>query len=142
MALTPAKVFKDVREHYLQNYLSQIAIALAGGRLVATECFRKNMNGEVVAQDKGGFPFRADLVLRREDGSLAVESVLSEEMLGFSTLRVRHDSAIPLEIGPFVWNAALIEVTGLPPANVAQSVELWAARWFGLHGGAGSARAH
>jgi hypothetical protein len=133
MAITSSMdLFNHVRTEYVSRWLARIEEVKQSGAFIGVESPLLGEGRVVVAQPRGGFPFRSDLVARDAEGIPKGVSCIFPHVVIFKPQRFTHDGTMPLVVFPFFWTAAPLRVRGAAAGAVRQELARWAARWFGL----------
>ena len=133
MAITSSMdLFSHIRAEYVGRWLARIEEVKQSGAFIGVESPLLGEGGVVVPMERGGFPFRADIVARNAEGTPKGVSCIFSQVEIFKPSRFTHDGTMPLMVFPFFWTAALLRVRGAAPGSVRQELARWAERWFGL----------
>lgn len=125
-------LFNHIRSEYIARWLSRVEEVRRSGALVAVEAPLLGSDGAPVPSERGGFPYRADLVARDAAGVPRQVSCIFSQVEKFKPVRFNHDGSLPLTVFPFFWTAVPVRVQGADNGGVRRHVAAWAERWYGL----------
>ncbi|MFO0595765.1 MAG: hypothetical protein U0228_10685 [Myxococcaceae bacterium] len=126
------ELFAHVRSAYVGRWLARLDELRQAGELVAIEPPLLGGGGAPVLNERGGFPYRADLLARTASGEPQQVSCVFPQVEVFAPVRFNHDGSLPLRVFPFFWTAAGVRAFGADAGQLRRHIAEWAARWFGL----------
>lgn len=128
------ELFEHVRSEYVGRWLLRLGEVERTGTLVGIEAPMLAEGGGLATVERGGFPFRADLVARDASGVPRGVSCVFPQVVTFAPVRFNHDGSLPLLVSPFFWTAAPLRVLGGDAGELRHRIAAWASRWFGFGG--------
>ncbi|MGW8393115.1 hypothetical protein [Pseudoduganella sp. HUAS MS19] len=110
-------------------YAATFADAVASSAHAHAEAVLRREDGSLAVDGEYGLPMRADLVPRRGTQAGKLLSVDSHTRMQFSVHTLPIPPAI-VYVAPFVWDAVVLRVGGLVPEQVGAVLAPWFMDWF------------
>lgn len=133
-------LFQAVRQHYVDHYEATLEASREPGcRLMIEKALRRADDEEGLATTPiFGLPFRADLLVFRQEGQEGEEKLVDPgSRLDFEPFLLEWKGGLEIEVHPFVWSrlsitspeASAAELSS-PDHPVHRSLVAWYEKWF------------
>ena len=113
MPMSPSQILTQIREHYCDRLRAAVKDFVSDGIItLQSECVLRRPDGSLAMRGDPPTPTRVDLITLVNGEVRDGLTIESDTMPSFPPMNLNWQHAMPVQIGPFPWNACDVRFVG------------------------------